>query len=332
MGGVLTGGDVRVNIQYEESDNYRTLDSTRDPFVPGANGTLDSAEAVNQITRITNFSKEVAIELKEGNFDGAWSLSWDLVSPWYLESVFGAPDTTDNGDGSYTHTYDITDSDPTPFQLFEGYETSTTAERVLKGCVPGSITVEPSTDDDGGSRVTMEGFYAIEETDTDVTLTDQDDPDGKVLNYTDAELTVDGTAEAIMQQASLNISWGASNAIQAFGSRFAIDYLVGSFEPMIDYSKLKTDAAALQDVYGGASATVVQEDLDNSVGTTLTFDNGDAAGSGINKHVFSLTGTKPESYDDSDGVGDATTAIAENLSRMALDCTVEVTNETASPP
>lgn len=330
MGGVLTGADVRVNIQYEEPDNYRTLDSNRDPFVPGANGSLDTAEATNQITRITNFSKEVAVELKEGNFDGAWALSWDLSSPWYLESVFGAPNTTDNGDGSYTHTYDISNADPTPFQIFEGYETSTTAERVLKGCVPGSITVEPSTDDDGGSRVTMEGFYAIETADTGVSLTSQDDP-GKVLNYTDAELQVDGSAEAIMQSASLDLSWGATNAIQAFNSRFAIDYLVGSFEPMIDYSKLKQDAAALQDVYGGASATVVQEDLDNSVGTTMTFDNGSSAGSGINKHVFSATGTKPESYGE-DGVGDPTSEIAENLNRMITDVTVDVTNETASPP
>jgi len=331
MGGVATGADVRVNIQFEEPGNYRTLDTTREPFVPGANGTLDSAEAVNQITRITSFSEETAIELKAGPFDGAWSLSWDLTSPWYLEALFGPPSTTDNGDGSYTHTYDLSGNYPLPFQLFEGYETSTTAERQLEGCVPGTITVEPSTDDDGGSRVTMEGFYAYEETDTDVSLTSQDSVDESVLNYSDATLKVDGTAEAIVQNANLNMTWGASNAIQAFGSRFAIEYLVGSFEPELNYSKLKQDAAALQDVYGGASASVVQEDVTNKVSAELALDNGSAAGSGINKHVFSLSGTKPESYGE-DGVGDPTAPITENLVRMLTDVSVDVTNETASPP
>ncbi|GGO03488.1 hypothetical protein [Haloarcula pellucida] len=329
MGGVLTGAGTRVNIQWES--DFRSAESNPSPFVPGAGGTLDTAEAVNNITRITNFSKDVAAAMKAGAFEGAWSLSWDLTTPWWLRSIFGTPNTTDNGDGSHTHAYSLSSGDPDSFQILEGYETSTTAERALKGCVTGSARIEPSVDDDGGSRVTMEGFYAIEDTSTGVSLTSQDTIDEEVLNYADATLKRDGTAEALVQNATLDLSWEASRAIQTFGSRFATEYLVGLFSPTLDYSKLKTDAAALQDVYGGASATVVQEDIENSVSAELSLDNGKAAGSGINQHVYSLSGTYPESYGE-DGIGQPTEAITENLSRPTTNVTVNVTNETATPP
>ena len=160
--GVLDGSEVRVNMQYEEAGNYLTLDSTRDPFVPGSSGTLETAEATNNIVRITNFSEEVAVTLKESGFDGAWSLSFGLTNPWWLESIYGSPSTTDNADGSYTHDYSLANGDARSFQVFEGYETSTKAERKLQGCVTGRVSIEPSVTEDGETRVTMEGFYATD--------------------------------------------------------------------------------------------------------------------------------------------------------------------------
>lgn len=327
--GVLDGSDVRVNLQWESS--YGTLDTNASPFVPGSSGTLETAEAVNNITRITNFASDTAVALKEAGFDGAFSLSFGLSSPWYLQSVYGPPDTTDNGDGSYTHTYDPADRDPTPFQILEGYETSTTAERALEGSITGRIAIQPSVDDEGETRVTMEGFYRKESLDTNVTLTSQSDYDGDVLDYADAELKRDGAAEAIMQDASLELAWEVSEGIDAFGTRFPVDFITGLFAPTLSYSKIKQDADALQDVYGGASATTVQESIDNTVSAELRFDNDKAAGSGVNRHVYSLSGTAPDRYGE-DGPGDPAAAIAENLERIVTDATIDVTNETASAP
>jgi len=329
MSPALDGGDVRVNLQYEDPSAYKTLDTARSPFVPGSSGTLESAEAVNNITRITNFASDVAVAMKEAGFDGAWSLSFGLTNPWWLESIYGAPSTTDNGDGSYTHSYSL--GEPTPFQLFEGYETSTRAERTLQGCVPGRASIGPSVDEDGETRITMEGFYATEDTQTGVTLTTQDGLDDDALDYSDATLKRGGSAEAIVQDATLELAWEQSEVIRGFGSRVAIDFLVGLFAPNLDYSKLKQDAATIQDLYGGASATTVQESMDNEASAELALDNGKSAGSGINKHVYSLSTTLPDSYNE-DGPGNPNAAIVEQLSRPAADATVSVTNETASPP
>jgi hypothetical protein len=329
--GVLDGSEVRVNMQYEEAGNYLTLDGTRSPFVPGSSGTLETAEATNNIVRITNFSKEVAVALKESNFDGAWSLSFGLTNPWWLESIYGSPSTTDNADGSYTHDYSLANGDARSFQIFEGYETSTKAERELQGCVTGRVAIEPSVTEDGETRVTMEGFYATEETNTGVTLTSQDGIDDDVLDYGDAALKRDGSTEALVQDATLELAWETAEVIRAFGSRVGVDFLLGLFTPSLDHSKIKQDADTLQDVYGGASATVVQESMDNSVSAELSFDNGVSAGSGINKHVYSLTSTLPNSYGE-EGVGDANTALAESLNRPSTDAAASVTNETQSPP
>lgn len=326
--GVATGADTRVNLQFEESGNYTTLDSSRSPFVPGGSGSLDTAQAANRIVRITNFSKDVAVALEESNFEGAFAMSWVLTNPWWLEGIFGSPTTVDNSDGSWTHTYSL--GSPLPFYIFEGYETSTTAERELKGCVPRGVQLQPEVGEDGGTRVTMDGFYATEETNTSVTLTSQDGLDDDVLDYADATLKRDGSAEALVQSATLSYGWRTAEPIYTFGQRTATDFVAGLLTPTLEYAKLKQDAATLQDVYGGASATTVQGDVTNKVSCELAWDNGAAAGSGINKHVYSLSTTAPASYDD--GGFSPASAITEQLNRTVTDVTVDVTNETSAAP
>lgn len=328
MGSVPTGADTRVNCQFEETSNYRTLDSNRDPFVPGANATLDTAEASNNGTRITLPASRLSVSIEPGTFDGSWAISFALTNPWLLEGLYGAPSTTDNGDGTYTHTYSM--GEPASFQILEGYDTSTAAERALQGCVPARVTADPSVGEDGVVPCVMEGFYAFEDTDTGVTLTAQDTLDADTLDYGDARLDIDSTTQQIVQDASIELAINPLEAVQGFGSRFAIGYLAGMFEPQIDYSKIKQDADAIDRVYGGAS-TSIQEDIDNQAPLTLDFDNGVAAGSGKNRIVFNGSGSFPESYGE-DGAGDPRSAIQENLNEMLENVTVKATNETATPP
>lgn len=321
---VLTGGETRVNTQWESA--YKTLDGTASPFVPLANGSLDTAEATNNGTRATLPGSNVAVSIEPGTFDGAWALSGWLVDPWLLRSVYGAPTTVDNLDGSYTHTYSL--GEPDSFQLFEGYETSTTAERALKGCVTARVGVDPTVGQGAGIPATFEGFYATEDVSTAVTLKTQDTTDADLLHYGDLTLKRGGVAEAIVQNATLDLAWDPIEPIQAFGSRFALDFMAGLFTPTINYTQIKQDADALQDVYGGS--TSMQEDIPTAK-VELNADNGVAAGSGINQLNFEGSGSSfPESYGDA--AGNPRNPIEENLNRLITDIDVKATNEVATAP
>jgi hypothetical protein len=323
--GALTGAGTRVNWIREDSFTTAVLNPT--PKVPGANATLDTAEATNNGTRIYLPASRTAVDIKAGSFDGAWAISGALTNPWWLETIYGSPNTTDNGDGTYTHTFEM--GEPTSFQILEGYETSTTAERALKGCVPARAVFDPSVGEDGVVPFTWEGFYATESVDTDVSLTSQDTLDHDEFDYSDAQLDVDGTEQAIVQNASVELVVDPVEGIDAFGSRFAIDYVAGAFNPVVDYTKVKRDADALQQVYGGT--TSMQEEVPQAP-LTLDFDNGKAAGSGKNQVTFNGTGSFAESYGEEGPPGDPTARIDENLNRMLEDISVDATNETATPP
>lgn len=323
----LTGGKTRLNIQWESS--YKTAEGSPSPFVPGANTRLTTREATNNGSRITLPASNVAVDIEEGIFDGAWALEFGLTNPWFLRSIYGSPTTVDNGDGSYTHIYSL--GEPDSFQILEGYETSTNAESALKGCVTARLRVDPTVEEGDIVACTAEGFYATESTDTDVTLTSQDTLDEDALDFGDATLKLGGSAEAIVQDASLELAWDPIEPIQAFGSRFALDFLAGLFTPTIEYSKVKQDADAIKNVYGGS--TSMQEDIENQSKVELNFDNGKAAGSGINKVLFEGSGDSfPESYAEDGPPGDPRARLDENLNRLIEDMDVKATNETSTAP
>lgn len=317
------GGDVRVGILWEDN-GYTSAPNDSSPKVPGGSAQLTTNEATNNGTRITLPATRTSVQIKPGTFDGAWALEWRLTNPWWARAIRGAPSTVDNGDGTYTHTYDGT---PDPFRLVEGYE-SQTKERVLKGCIATSVTAAPAVGDDDGVQMTMEGFYATEHK-TSTSMLSQATLDFDVLGYEDAELLLDSSTQTIMQDASLTLAWENSQPIQGFSSRFAIDYLIGNFAPEIDYTKLKVDDAPLSDIYGGS--TSMSEDIPDDKTLSMEFDNGVAAGSGKNNVAFNATGTLPESYSET-GVGDIGAAIEENLSRLIADVDIVATNETATAP
>lgn len=323
---VLTGAGTRVNVQWEST--YKTLDGTASPFVPGANCRLATAQATNNGTRITLPASQVAVDIEEGTFDGAWALEGVLTNPWLFQSIYGAPSTVDNGDGTFTHTYSL--GGPDSFHILEGYETSQNDERKLQGCVTARWACDPTVDAGEGTPWVAEGFYATESVVEATTLTSQDTLDEDPLDYGDATLSLGGAAESIVQNASLELAWDPIEPIQAFSSRFALDFVAGLFTPTVQYSKIKQDDASLTDTYGGS--TSMQEDIENQSKFELDFDNGIAAGSGKNRILFEGSGDSfPESYDE-DGPGNPRQAILENLNRLIENIDVKATNETSSPP
>lgn len=324
---VIDGGDVRVWILWEDN-GYTNSPNDSTPKVPGANARLDTNEATNNGTRVTLPASRTSVTIRPGTFDGAWALSWRLTNPWMFRAIRGSPSTVDNGDGTYTHTYDGT---PDPFRIYEGYEPySDDDERALIGCVARQMTIGPAVGDDDGTQVTMEGFYAKDGLDSPGTLTTQPTLDQEVLGYEDATLDLDGTPQTIMQEASLRLQWPDLEDIVGWGSRFPIDWKAGMFEPDIDYTKIKVGQEPIKRVYGG-STTSIEEDVDNQQPLAMTLDNGTAAGSGQQIVALNGTGSFPESYGEP-GVGNPRSRIDENISELLENVTIDATNETSAAP
>ncbi|UIO98898.1 hypothetical protein Hbl1158_10165 [Halobaculum sp. CBA1158] len=315
---VTTGSDVIINMQWE-SALADGAEADADPFVPGGNAVMDTNEVTNNGTRIYLPASNRAFDIKPGTFEGAWAISFDLTSPWFLRAILGSPTTVDNGDGTYTHTYD---GDPEPFQLLEGYE-GAGVERGVAGCIAQNVTVDPTVDEDT-ARVTMEGFFVDDGYDTPASLTSQAEISKSVLGYEHATLSLDGTEEKIVRDASLSLS-ANTRPYDGFGQRTSIDYFVGAFEPTIDYTKVEDDPSpTLDDVYGASG----------SVGTpstkplTLPFDNGET-GSATNEIEFGCSLTFPESRSE-DGAGDSDAALEQTLNRIIGDVVVDATNGNAT--
>lgn len=318
----MDGSDVRVTYLWEDA-GYRQSPSDSTPKVWGADAQLTTNEASRNATRIRLPASNTAVDIKSGTFDGSWAVEFGLTNPWWLRAIRGAPSVTDNGDGTYTYTYD---GEPDPFRILEGYE-ELGDERLLVGCLATRAELNPDVENET-ARVTLEGFYATEENTSPASLTAQAGLNFDALDYSDARLDLNGTKQTIMQNASLALEWPNSQDIVGWDSHFPIDYATGNFDPQIDYTKIKVDNNPLTEIYGGS--TSMQEDVQADDSVTIAMAN-DESGSATNQLTFSCSGSFPNTYGE-DGAGDPTSLIQENINRMIQDCTITATNGKSSAP
>ena len=289
-----TGANTSLHFQQESSFGDGG-DGTDKIF--GADQTLETAEVTNNGTRIYMPGSNRSVEIKEGTFDGSWSVSFDLSTPDFLYALFGSIST-----GTYS-------GDPAPIAIHAGDET-TGSTRVLEGCVASSCSVAPSVDENT-VPITLEGFYTSESQDS--SFTSQTGLSNDVYDYADASLSLGGTTEGIVQNASLDLT-AATEPINEFGTRFATDFMVGPFEPTVNFSKIKQDENNAENVYGGSTST--QENITTDSAVTLDFSKGG------NSITFTCEATFPESYNVP--YGDPSATVEEEINRQITDVTVDV--------
>lgn len=322
MSTVSQGSDFYVGYLHEDNGfTSSPTDSTTKAL--GADAVVDNAEGANQAQQVFGPGSRVPIDIVEQLFNGAWAATFTYTNPWWLNWLFGAPSTVDNADGSYTHTW--SGEEPQSQQILIN-RTDGTKERVLEGCICTQATINPSVN--GYATVNLTGAYASEKTTTSPTLTSQPTIDEKPFTFADTTLALTGSNIAKVQNASLTIA-NNQRLIPELGSRVAVDYSPRTLVPTIDFEKLNESGGVthLENMYGGS--TSVQQDVDASDAMTLTADNGKAAGSGINKGEFNLTGTFPESYNEL-GLGDPERDMAEQINRLITSMTVDHTNEVSA--
>lgn len=315
----FTGWFLHEDNGFSSSPN----DTDHKPF--GADATFDSAEGSNNAQQVFAPGSRAPIDIVEQVFQGSWSVSFSYTNPWWLNWFFGSPSQTDNNDGSYT--YDWSGEEPQSHQIGIG-RTDSGKERVLMGCIATEASISPSVG--GMAEVTLRGAYADEKVVDPASITSQPSINEKPMTFADAALKLGGTTLGYVQSGTVTIQ-NNIQLIQEWGQRPAIDFSPRSLTPTVSFSKINEagEVDNLKKMYGSSASSSVQDDVTNEEAMTLVLDNGNSAGSGINKLTVNLTGTFPDSYSES-GLGDPEADVTEDINRLVEGITVDATNEVAS--
>lgn len=316
------GHEFRAGFYHEDNGfNVSPSDSDLKPF--GYNARVDRAEGSNNAVQVFEPGTRLPVDIVERNFRGSWSVSFIYTNPWWLDFFFGSPSTTDNGDGSYTHTY--SGEDPRSQQIPIGREPSG-KERVLTGCIAATASISPTVG--GLAQVTIEGAYAEEDVRDPASIISQPSLNHDPMTYADAVLSIGGSVYGYVQQGSVQLQ-NTIELVDEWGSRVAIDFAPRQLVPTVNFSKINEsgETANLETMYGGS--TSVQSDIENREGATMTLDNGVSAGSGINKLDANMTDTFPNSYAEG-GIGDPQADITEQIQRLMDGIDFDATNEVST--
>lgn len=323
MSNVLTGGDVPVYYVHEDNGfNASPNDSTNKAF--GANATMDRAEGTNNAVEVMEPASKTPIEIIEQAFEGSWTVTFDYVNPWWLAFLFGSPSTTENSDGTHTHTFSDA-NEALSHKITAGYQGASEG-RVLTGCVAATATINPSVG--GTAQVQLQGAYA-EETPLGEAPASQPSLGGlSPMTFAEASLDRDGSTLGYVQDATVEIPTNI-RLIQEFGSRIAVDYAQHQMTPTIQFSKITpadSPTSELEEMYGGS--TGAGGDVSGKP-MELALSNGASAGSGLNKVAFALEGVTANTVGQ-EQLGNPTETIQDQVNSMTTGITADATNEEAT--
>lgn len=311
-----SGADTRAVYLWED-DGFASApsDSTYKTF--GHDVTVTSAELSNNPVDLFDPGDREAAERLAQAFEGSWGVEFTMANPWFWRAVIASATTT--GSGPYTHTFD--GQIPDSLRLVLPVET-TGNERVLKGCVVSSCTVDAT--DRGPVTVTLEGAYADEEETSPSSIQSQVTESYDPLTFAGGTLTVDGTAFSLVQDVTLTIE-NNIDLVPELGSRMAVDYSPKVRSTTIDPSKFVENDANLLAAYGGSGSTPADRmDGNDEVSGSLAFTDGDT-GSAENTQTINFAGALPDSYGRS-GTGDPEADYLEELEYGARQVDVVADN------
>jgi hypothetical protein len=303
---------VFENNGYDSSPNDTTFK------VFGGSTRLTTFDAAQQAARVFNADRTTA-EIISQNFDGGWEITCDGFAepPWWLAGILGQPTSTNISGSLYDYDYDLdNNNDPVPLRFYlptDGFNDY--------AVIPGAVIVDAQINqtDDASPEVTLNGFYASEPS-TESSLSPAVPDFGETsFSNRDAELLVDTDSVGAPQDTTVEIATGARD-IRGFGSGDVIDFVPGTWEPSVTWSKIiATDQTVdpLSRFQGGSQVNV-----------SLDWDNGLTGGDEYSIDV-DATGSFPNEWSES-GRNNPEENLVEEISEMCKDVDVTVTTDAGS--
>ncbi|GAA0539674.1 phage tail tube protein [Halorubrum ejinorense] len=284
---MTSGGNVDVAFVHEPVGDYGGSPSDSQYKTPGRNGTIDTLEFDNDETRQRNWSNETE-ETVEGVFDGAFSLSFEAVDPWFLNQVFGQPPTA-GGESSepYSYTWEFVQGEMQSARWYVGADlVNGFAERALSGVVFNQMELDISIGDPVG--VSLTGFYASETPNTSFTPGTQPKVDGTPLIFHGGSINIPTSTEiARPQSATLSVSNGARP--QREWVREPVAAVIGNPEPTLNLNSVVMDSDLLELGLGSADGPATT--VDGAADGELAFES-----PGANALRFPMEGITHSTY------------------------------------
>jgi hypothetical protein len=313
-----SGHHGNVSYVFEDAGfDTEPTDTTFKGF--GGNATLDTFEGSHEAVRVFN-AERTAADIVKQVFDGAWSVTHEIVDPlWYLAGIYGQPSTSNPAGEQYVHTYDLAnDADPVSLRLYlptDGFNDY----KVIPGAVVASVSVDQSQP--GNPEVTVSGAYAREPFE-DNTLSPTV-PDFSKTSFTncDGEVQVDGQTVGRAQNTTVNLE-ANTEMISEIGACGQVDFSPRAFNPEWTHDKI---------LWVGQDVDFFTRFKDASQVTgSLIYDNGETGDAQYATQI-DVADSYPNSWSES-GRNDPDADLTEELQEMGQNATVEITVDISDPP
>lgn len=280
-------GAGSATVAYALEDSYMgaltdsDADGTPEWYQPGVNVTVGDLSLENALERIRQPNDPTPAGSREGNFEGAMSVSFTLTDTNFHDLVFADAGTalpnSPMAAPSSTWYFAVEMPDGTVEERFP----------------TGAIVTEAAINYQQGSEVTVDLTLIYgDESDTVTAPADADiqqPTEDQVFTWHGTTLNVDTVGQSLLQSATLSLAGLAR--FRRGQSRQPFDAVVDAIEPSFTTDATFTERNQLTLAYGGTSPS----DTVGAVSGTLSFENGNGTSIGYN-----LSGLQPTNYSWSD--------------------------------
>jgi hypothetical protein len=279
----MTGaGSAEVAWALESS--YATLPGTPTWYQPGIDVEVSQASLDNALTRARQPDDPTPVESREGNLEGAFTVTFTMTDTNFHELVFPDSSNTDLASGGALA--------PTATWYLKSKTPTSTEERFLTGAAVESVSWSYTQGEDVTVELTV--IYGDEDDGTNLSTPGSiNQPSvSNSVPFHAADLKLNSTSVSKLDSATLELTGLAR--FRRGQQRAPVDAITGGIEPSLSFSAVLEDNTYRQLAYGSTTANTPQDSIDKQSGT-LDLDNnsGDVA-------EYTLTNVQLTSYDWSD--------------------------------
>jgi hypothetical protein len=279
---MTSAGSARV--AYEKEDSYNTLPGSPTWVQPFENVTVSEASLSNALQRARQPDDPRPDAAREGNVEGAFSISGALTDTNFHDIVFPESSSTSLATGAAL-------APTATWYLESGLPGGTDQERFLSGAAVESVAWNYNQ----GEDVTV-----------DLTIIYGDEPEvggshgsapstinqpskADIVRWHGTSFDINSTAVSKLQSLTLEISGMAR--FRRGQQRKPVDAVVGAYEPTLSVQAILENNDQYQLALGGSAATSIQDSIDTS-SATLAFDKED----GTTIVTYNLSDLQPNRY------------------------------------
>jgi len=267
---------------YAAEDSFRTLPGTPTWIQPGFDMSIGSASLANALQRSRHQGDPRPAGSREGNLEGALSLSFSLTDDQYHELTFA----NDAGTGLATEGKLA----PTSTWYLEGRLPDGSEARILEGAGVESWTINYQQGEDVTVDLTIVYTAEYDPADADAPTPPIEDDitkptkSDKVM-WHDVDFSLDSTTVEKLQ--SLSVEVGNMARPRRGQSRYIQDMVVGAYEPSLSFEAILAGTNRRETAYGSIGATTPEDTITEQTATLTLGSLGD----------YTLSKVQPNSYD-----------------------------------